>query len=103
VNQKTKEYFVYVLANKRGVLYVGVTNNLKRRVYEHKQKIVGGFTKRCNITNSVYFESTSDVVSAITREKQIKGLLRSKKIQLIKRMNPRLNDLSESWFENDEE
>ena len=96
-----KEYYVYILANKRGVLYTGVTNDLERRVYEHKKKFVDGFTKRYNVTQLVYFESTKDVTAAITREKQIKGLLRSKKVDLIKTINPRLENLSENWFESD--
>ena len=96
-----KEYYVYILANKRGVLYTGVTNDLERRVYEHKNKLVDGFTKRYNITQLVYFESTNDVTAAITREKQIKGLLRSKKVDLIKTTNPRLEDLSQNWFDSD--
>jgi putative endonuclease len=79
-----KEYYVYILASKRGVLYTGVTNDLERRVYEHKNKLVDGFTKRYNITQLVYFESTKDVTAAITREKQIKGLLRSKKVEFDK-------------------
>jgi putative endonuclease len=96
-----KEYYVYILSNKRGTLYTGVTNNLERRVYEHKNKLVEGFTKRYNITKLIYIESTDDVTSAITREKQIKGLLRSKKVALIKTMNPRWEDLSETWFEKE--
>ncbi len=96
-----KEYYVYILSNKRGALYTGVTNNLERRVYEHKNKLVEGFTKRYNITRLIYFESTDDVTSAITREKQIKGLLRSKKVALIKTMNPKWEDLSENWFEKE--
>jgi putative endonuclease len=94
-----KEYYVYILSNKRGTLYTGVTNDLERRVYEHKNKLIEGFTKRYNITRLVYFESTGDVTAAITREKQIKGLLRNKKVELIKTMNPKWEDLSEDWFE----
>jgi putative endonuclease len=90
---------VYILSNKRGSLYVGMTNDLERRVYEHKNKLVEGFTKKYNITRMVYFESTDDVTVAIEREKQIKGLLRSKKVELIKTMNPKWEDLSEGWFE----
>jgi putative endonuclease len=94
-----KEYYVYILSNIRGALYTGVTNDLERRVYQHKNKLIEGFTKRYNITRLVYFESTGDVTVAITREKQIKGLLRSKKVELIKTMNPKWEDLSEDWFE----
>ncbi len=96
-----KEYYVYVLSNKRGTLYTGVTNDLERRVYQHKNKILKGFTKRYNIDRLVCFESTNDVTVAITREKQIKGLLRSKKVELIKTMNPRWDDLSENWFKTE--
>jgi putative endonuclease len=69
-----------------------------RRVYEHKNKMAAGFTKKYNITRLVYFEETNDVQSAITREKQIKGWLRSKKITLIESKNPKWKDLSEGWF-----
>jgi putative endonuclease len=100
-DMKTKEYYVYILSNKRGALYTGVTNDLERRIYEHKKKLIDGFTKRYNITKLVYFESTNDVSTAITREKQIKGLLRSKKVELIKTMNPTWDDLSEDWFEKE--
>jgi putative endonuclease len=97
-----KEYYVYIMSNKRGALYTGVTNNLERRVYQHKEKLIDGFTERYNITQLVYYESTDDVTAAIAREKQIKGMLRSKKIDLIKTMNPQLEDLSNGWFDNDE-
>ena len=94
-----KEYFVYILANKSQLLYVGVTDDLLRRVYEHKHKLNEGFTKKYNINKLVYFESTNDVTVAIAREKQIKGMLRSKKIELIKTMNPEFKDLSEGWYD----
>ena len=93
-----KEYYVYIMANKSGMLYTGVTNDLERRVFEHKNKLIDGFTKRYNINILVYFESTDDVSAAIAREKMIKGLLKSKKIELIKTKNPLMNDLSEQWF-----
>ncbi len=93
-----KEYFVYILSNKSGMLYTGVTNNLEQRLFQHKNKVNDGFTKRYNINQLVYFESTNDVSVAIAREKQIKGLLKSKKIELIKTMNPRLVDLSKDWY-----
>ena len=94
-----KEYYVYIMSNKSGTLYTGVTNDLERRVYEHKNKLIEGFTKRYNITQLVFYESTDDVTAAIAREKQIKGMLRSKKTELIKIMNPQLEDLSEGWGE----
>jgi putative endonuclease len=81
----------------RGVLYTGMTNDLNRRVHEHKQKTGSGFTKRYNLTRLVYCESTSDVRAAIAREKQIKGWLRSKKIELIESINPMWEDLSGQW------
>jgi len=74
-----KEYYVYIMSNKRGTLYTGVTNDLERRVYQHKNKLIGGFTKRYNLTQLVYFASSDDVAAAIAREKQIKGMLRSNK------------------------
>ena len=93
-----KEYYVYIMSNKSVTLYTGITNDLEQRVYQHKNKLIEGFTKRYNITQLVYFSSSDDVTTAIAREKQIKGMLRSKKIELIKTMNPQLKDLSEGWF-----
>jgi len=98
VGTQLKEYFVYVLSNKRGSLYTGVTNDLARRLYEHKNKLFKGFTEKYNITSLVYFETTDDITAAIAREKQIKGLLRSKKVELIKTLNPGWEDLSRDWF-----
>jgi putative endonuclease len=94
-----KEYYVYIMSNKSGTLYTGVTNDLQRRIYEHKNKLLAGFTKSYNITKLAYFESTDDVAGAIAREKQIKGMLRIKKLDLIKSMNPSLDDLSQGWFD----
>jgi len=93
-----EQYFVYIMTNISRTLYIGVTNNLERRVYEHKQKLLPGFTKRYNITSLAYFESTPDVRGAITREKQLKGWLRSKKIAVIENMNPQWKDLAEGWY-----
>ena len=91
-------YYVYILTNvKNTVLYVGVTNNLERRVYEHKQKILEGFTKKYNVNKLVYFETAEDAYNAINREKQLKNLLRRKKEELINSMNPTWKDLSEEW------
>jgi putative endonuclease len=83
----SKQYYVYIMTNRSRTLYVGVTNDLERRVYEHKQKLILGFTQRYNITQLVYYEATSDVRSALAREKQIKGWLRAKKIALIESAN----------------
>jgi len=85
------------MTNGKRTLYTGVTNNLYRRVYEHKEKLVPGFTKRYNINYLVYVESTNDVIAAITREKQIKAWTRAKKISLIESSNPDWRDLSLDW------
>ena len=91
-------YYVYILTNKHNtVLYTGVTNNLERRLYEHRNKLVSGFTSRYNVHKLVYFDTTTDVTSAIAREKEIKGWVRQKKIRLIEGMNPEWKDLSETW------
>ncbi len=84
------------MTNNSGTLYVGVTNNLERRVYEHKQGEIPGFTQRYKTTRLVYYEATLDIQSAIQREKQIKGWLRRKKIALIASMNPYWRDLNEA-------
>jgi putative endonuclease len=94
----SKEYYVYIMTNKSRTLYTGVTNDLMRRVYEHKNKLVKGFTSKYNIQFLVYYESSSSIYSAIEREKQIKGWLRKKKIALIDSMNPEWKDLSEEWY-----
>ena len=93
-----RQYFVYILTNKNNtVLYTGVTNNLQRRMFEHKNKLVPGFTSKYNINKLVHFEITSDIDSAIKREKQIKGWLRIRKTELIESVNPGWNDLSLEW------
>jgi putative endonuclease len=92
-----KQYYVYIMTNKSRTLYTGVTNHLERRVAEHKEKIVPGFTSKYNITKLIYFEITEDVYAALTREKQIKGWLREKKIALIESVNPQWRDLSLGW------
>ncbi len=79
-------------------LYIGVTNNLERRLYEHKNKLIDGFTKKYNIDKLVYFEETADVKSAIEREKQLKGWIRERKNSLINSVNPDWKDLSISWY-----
>ncbi|HQA04288.1 MAG TPA: GIY-YIG nuclease family protein [Thermodesulfovibrio thiophilus] len=91
-----EQYYVYIMTNKYNtVLYVGVTNDLVRRVYEHKNKLVKGFTAKYNIVKLVYYEIHEDIKEAIKREKQIKGWLRAKKEELIKTMNPSWKDLYE--------
>ena len=93
-----KQYYVYIMTNRSGTLYIGVTNDLLRRIYEHKNKLVKGFTKKYNITKCVYYEETDSIEIAIAREKEIKGWLRKKKIALIESVNPYWNDLSEEWY-----
>ena len=88
------------MTNRSKVLYIGVTSDLTRRVYQHKKKLVDGFTKRYNLTRLVYYEAGDDIRSAIQREKQIKGWLRSRKIELIEAMNPQWDDLSEEWYQD---
>ena len=94
-----KKYYVYIMASRSRVIYTGVTNNLERRVNEHKNKLVEGFTSKYNINQLVYFEETNDVYAALAREKQIKGWLRSKKTALIESVNPTWKDLSLEWYE----
>lgn len=86
--------YVYILTNKMNtVLYTGVTNDLVRRIYEHKEKLVDGFTKKYNVNKLVYYETFNDIKSAIQREKQIKGITRQKKIDLINTINKNWKDL----------
>jgi len=89
-----RQYYIYIMSNKHNtVLYTGVTNDLRRRVYEHKEKLIEGFTKKYNINKLVYYEIVRDVESAILREKQIKGGSRAKKLGLINNANHKWNDL----------
>lgn len=93
--KEEKTYFVYILASKRnGTLYVGMTNDLLRRVSQHKHNAVPGFTKKYNVKNLVYYESTSDVHAALTREKQLKKWNRTWKLRLIESKNPTWQALS---------
>jgi putative endonuclease len=95
---KGRSYYVYLLTNwNNKVMYVGVTNDLERRIYEHKQKLVAGFTEKYNVKKLVYFEVTEDVNAAITREKEIKKWRREKKNNLVNRVNPDWEDLSLEW------
>ncbi|PIW68908.1 MAG: excinuclease ABC subunit C [Ignavibacteriales bacterium CG12_big_fil_rev_8_21_14_0_65_30_8] len=96
---KDHNYFIYILSNwNNKVVYVGVTNNLMRRVYEHKNKLINGFTKKYNLNKLVYYEQTLDINSAIQREKEIKKWRREKKNKLIESLNPKWLDLSKDWL-----
>jgi len=93
-SSNSNQYYVYILASKRnGTLYIGVTSNLVERVYEHKNNIIDGFTKKYNIHKLVYYEITDDIESAIRREKQLKKWNRKWKINLIENSNPEWIDL----------
>ena len=92
-----KQYYVYIMSSKSGTLYTGMTNNLERRVYQHKQKLIPGFTQKYDVDRLVYYETFNQVRDAIAREKAIKGWLRRKKIALIESSNPAWEDLSEEW------
>ena len=93
-----KDYWVYLLTSRDDkVMYVGVTNDLMRRLYEHKNKLTGGFTAKYNVHRLVYFETTPSIEAAIVREKQLKGWSRAKKNALVAALNPEWRDLSEDW------
>ena len=92
-----RQYYVYIMASFRGTLYTGVTGDLIRRVYEHRNQLKGGFTAKYNVSKLVYYEITDDVNSAITREKQIKSWRRAKRVALIESANPYWADLSKEW------
>lgn len=93
-----KYYYVYILASKSGVLYIGVTNNLERRVVAHKNKTAGKFTSRYNVSRLMYYEVYNDINLAIAREKQLKAGTRQKKVELVEKENPGWRDISEDWF-----
>jgi len=88
------KYWIYILTNRSNTLYVGITNDLQRRLYEHKNKLADGFSSKYNLNKLIYFEEYQDINEAIKREKQIKRWLRKKKIDLIKTKNPEFKDLS---------
>jgi putative endonuclease len=92
-----KSYYIYIMTSRTRRMYTGLTNNLVRRVFEHKSSSINGFSKKYRTTRLVYFEEIKDIQSAIAREKQIKSWRRSKKIDLIESLNPEWRDLSEAW------
>ena len=95
-NPEMKTYYVYILTSKRnGTLYIGVTNDLKKRIFEHKNSLVNGFTKKYSVHSLVYYEQCNDIESAITREKRLKRWNRKWKLELIERNNPQWKDLYE--------
>ena len=94
----SKTYYVYLITNwNNKVLYTGVTSNLERRIYEHKNKLIKGFTHKYNVSKLVYFEQATDIDSAITREKEIKKWRREKKNRLVESTNKNWEDLTEQW------
>jgi putative endonuclease len=93
----SKQYYVYILSSRSRVLYIGVTNDLIRRLYQHKHKLTPGFTSKYSVDQLIYYEEGGSIEQAILREKQIKGWLRERKIALIESMNPEWKDLSEEW------
>ncbi len=93
-------FAVYIMASRSRTLYIGVTNNLHKRVWQHKNKVFEGFTTRYNIDRLVYFEHFDDIRTAIDREKQLKRWSRAKKLWLIEQKNPTWLDLSEGWYES---
>ena len=93
-------YYVYILASApKGTPYIGVTNELVRRTYQHKQKLIPGFTTKYNVSRLVYYEETKDINAAIRREKQLKEWQRAWKVELIEKENPEWRDLSEDWHD----
>ncbi|MFA6186660.1 MAG: GIY-YIG nuclease family protein [Phycisphaerae bacterium] len=95
-----KSYYVYIMGSQTGTLYVGMTNNIKQRVYQHRKHLKEGFTDKYNVNRLLYVETLSDALSAISREKQIKKWRREKKIELIDSQNPSWSDLSLGWYED---
>ena len=89
-----RHYWIYILTNKSNTLYIGVTNDLKRRISEHKKELIKGFTSRYNLNKLIFYETFNNPKDAIAVEKKIKGWTRKKKIELIKKMNPDFRDLS---------
>ena len=91
-------YYTYILTNRNNkVMYIGMTNNLERRLYEHKHHLIEGFTLRYNVDKLVYFECSFDVKAAIAREKELKGWTRARKNALVESVNPAWQDLSKDW------
>ena len=95
----TNRYYVYMVASRSRTLYTGLTNSIGRRIWEHKQELVPGFTKKYTVHRLVYFEVYDDVKRAIEREKEIKAWRREKKVELVNSVNPTWHDLAEAWYQ----
>lgn len=93
-----REYYAYIMANKSHMLYIGVTNDLVRRIFEQKNGLLPGFTKHYSLKQLVYCEQTNDITAAIAREKELKGWVRRKKVALIHSTNPEWEDLAQDWI-----
>ena len=100
--RKERHYYVYILGSYSGTLYIGVTGNLRRRIWQHKQHLIEGFTKTYDVTRLLYVETFHEVLAAIAREKQLNGWKRAKKVALIETHNPKWEDLSCEWYSADE-
>jgi putative endonuclease len=97
--RKPNQFYVYIMTNRpRGTLYTGVTNDISRRVLEHKSKLAKGFTARYNLDKLVFVEDAPDPLVAISREKEIKGWLRDRKLELVESLNPTWEDLAADWL-----
>jgi putative endonuclease len=97
--REERHYCVYILGSYSGTLYIGVTGNIRRRIWQHKQHAIEGFTSEYDVTRLLYFEVFDEVLNAISREKQLKGWRRAKKVALIEKQNPQWKDLSRDWYE----
>ena len=97
--RRQRTYFVYILASASRRIYIGVTSDLMRRLWQHRTKTFPGFTAEYNIKSWVFFEATNDVIAAISREKEMKGWRRAKKVALIEEHNPDWRDLAKDWFD----
>ena len=99
MTMRAKTLYVYIMTSRTGALYIGVTNNLARRIYEHKHGLLPGFTRKYKIDNLVYIEEFDRADEAIAREKQLKGWTRKRKLALVESVNPAMKDLSAKWLE----
>lgn len=96
-----KTFYIYILTSQSGTLVTGVTSNIEHRVYQHKHKLINGFTKKYNVDRLVYVEETTDIYAGLNREKEIKAWRRSKKVALTQSINPKWEDLAADWFDNE--